>query len=109
MKYVKVAQSTELKSGEKKKISLDGREILLVNINNSYYAIDNKCPHMGGSLVDGKLEGSNIVCPKHGSIFDVKTGKVTMSGKMFFINVKVKDLKSYPVKIEDSDILIEIE
>ena len=109
MKYVKIAQTTDLKIGEKKKIFVEGKEILLANIDGAYYSIDNKCPHMGGSLADGKLEGNNIVCPKHGSIFDVKTGKVSMRGKLFFIDVKVTDLKSYPVKIEDEDILIDIE
>jgi len=43
-------------------------------------------------LVKGNLDGRNIVCPKHGSKFDVQTGKVAQSGKMLFINVKVKDL-----------------
>ena len=79
MKYVKVAQTTELKEGEKKKISLEGKEILLTNIQNSYYAIDNKCSHMGGSLNDGKLDGSHIICPRHGSIFDVTTAACATS------------------------------
>jgi 3-phenylpropionate/trans-cinnamate dioxygenase ferredoxin component len=109
MKYIAVAKTTELSSGEKAKITLEDREILLANIEDSYYAVDNKCPHMGASLSDGKLDGRNIVCPKHGSKFDVQTGKVAQSGKMLFINVRVKDLHIYPVKIEGTDILIGIE
>lgn len=109
MEYIKVAQTTDLTKGNKKKISLDEKEILLTNIDDSYYAIDNKCPHMGGSLYDGKLEGSNIVCPRHGSIFDVKTGKVVERGKMLFVKVQVNDTKSYPVKVEGIDIFIGIE
>lgn len=109
MMYKKVALTGELQPGEKKKISLDGKEILLVNIEGMFYAVDNKCPHMGGSLVEGNLEGSNVVCPKHGSAFNVKTGEVMESGKMFFIDVKVKNLKAYPVKVEGEDISIEIE
>jgi 3-phenylpropionate/trans-cinnamate dioxygenase ferredoxin subunit len=109
MMYVKVAQTTELSAGEKKKISLEDKEILLTNIQNSYYAVDNTCPHMGGSLYDGILDGSHIICPKHGSIFDVTTGKVVQSGKLFFIKVKVHDLHSYPIKIEGTDIIIGIE
>jgi len=109
MKYVKVAQTTELREGEKKKISWEGKEILLTNIQNEYYAIDNKCSHMGGSLYDGKLSGSHITCPKHGSIFDVTTGKVIQSGKLFFIKVNVHDLQSYPIKIEGTDLMLGIE
>jgi 3-phenylpropionate/trans-cinnamate dioxygenase ferredoxin component len=109
MNYVKVAQTTDFMESSKKKITWEGKDILLTNIQNNYYAIDNTCPHMGGSLYDGKLENSQIVCPKHGSIFDVTTGKVVQSGKLLFINVKVHDLHSYPVKIEGTDLLIGIE
>jgi 3-phenylpropionate/trans-cinnamate dioxygenase ferredoxin component len=109
MNYVKVAQTTELADGSKRRINYQGKDILLTNIQNIYYAIDNTCPHMGGSLYDGKLDGSHIVCPKHGSIFDVKTGQVVESGKLFFIHVKVHDLHSYPIKIEGTDLLIGIE
>jgi 3-phenylpropionate/trans-cinnamate dioxygenase ferredoxin component len=109
MKYVKVAQTTEFSEGNKKKISLEDKKILLTKIQNSYYAIDNTCPHMGGSLYDGNLDGNNIICPKHGSIFDVTTGKVVQSGKLFFIKVKVHDIHSYPIKIEGIDIMLGIE
>jgi 3-phenylpropionate/trans-cinnamate dioxygenase ferredoxin component len=63
----------------------------------------------GGSLCYGNLEGCNIICPKHGSVFDVRTGKVAQNGKMLFIKVKVKDLHAYPLKIEGTDILVGIE
>jgi Ferredoxin subunits of nitrite reductase and ring-hydroxylating dioxygenases len=109
MKCIKVAQTNELRAGDKKKISWVDKEILLVNIQNSYYAIDNTCPHMGGSLYEGKLEGSHIICPRHGSIFDVTSSKVVESGTMFHIKVKVHDLHSYPIRVEGNDILLEID
>lgn len=109
MKLVKIAQTAELSAGNKKKISLDDKEILLVNIDNTYYAINNKCPHMGGSLYDGTLEGSTVVCPRHGSMFDVKTGKNIQGAKIAFVKINVRDVESYPVKVEGNDILIEIE
>ena len=109
MNYIKVAQTTDLAEGEKKKITLEAREILLTNVKGSYYAIDNICPHMGGSLYDGKLEGNNIICPKHGSVFDVTTGKAVQAGKIFFAKVKVHDLHSYPVRVEETELMIGIE
>lgn len=109
MRYIKIAQTADLKAGNKMKISLEGKEILLANIQDTYYAIDNTCPHMGGSLAEGRLEDSNIVCPRHGSVFDVKTGKAVKSGKLFLINVKVHDVHSYPVQVEGTDILLGIE
>ena len=109
MKYVKVAQKNELTEGTKKKVSIEGIEILIANIGNEYFAVDNKCPHMGGSLYDGKHEGSMIICPRHGSIFDLKTGEVVKGGKLLFMNVKVKNLKKYAVKVEGDEIFVGLE
>ena len=109
MIYEKIAQVEELKNGEKKKFSIKGKDILLVNIEDTFYAVDNKCPHMGGSLVDGTLKDSSIVCPKHGSAFNLKTGEVTGSGKILFVSFNAKNLKTYPIKIEGEDILIGID
>ncbi|NLA87005.1 MAG: hypothetical protein GX847_06940, partial [Clostridiales bacterium] len=47
--------------------------------------------------------------PKHGTAFDVRTGKVSVNGKLLFIKLKVVDVQSYPVKIEGSDILIGVD
>lgn len=106
MLYEKVARANEIKPGEKKKVSLKGKEILLVNLDGIFYAVDNKCPHMGGSLVEGNLRGSQIICPKHGSAFDVKTGELAQNGKILFIKVNAKNLTVYPTKIENDDVLI---
>lgn len=51
MEYIIIAQTNELANGDKKKIVYNNQEILLVNIEGTFYAIDNKCPHMGGSLL----------------------------------------------------------
>ena len=109
MEYIKITRTGELKNGEKKKVAAGDKVLLLTNIGGTYYAIDNKCPHMGGSLFDGKLEGDTITCPLHGTVFDVKTGKVVKNGKLAFLNLKVKDDRAYPVKIEGDDILVGIE
>jgi len=108
MEYIKAAKTTELTAGNKKKISLDNIEILLTNIDGTYYAINNKCPHMGGSLYEGDLAGHDIICPRHGSTFDVRTGKVVQRGAILHIKVRVNDARSYPVKVEGTDILIGI-
>lgn len=109
MEYVKVARKTELEAGQKMLVEVHGKAILLTNIQGSFHAIDNTCPHMGGSLFEGDLDGTHIICPRHGSIFDVTTGQVVQSGKLFFMKVKVHDVHSYPVKIEGADLLIGME
>lgn len=109
MNFIKAAQTYELADGEKKKIQLDKKVILLVNIAGEFFAIDNKCPHLGGSLYDGKLESDMIICPRHGSAFNLKTGKNMHDAKIAFVKMKVNDAKTFPVKVEGSDIFIGIE
>ena len=69
--YVKAASVSDLKDGEKEKISISGHEIMLARVGNKYYAINNRCPHLGGNLSHGKLEGTVITCPLHGSQYDI--------------------------------------
>lgn len=109
MEYVKIDGAAQLSDGGKMKVSVRGKPVMLAKIDGAYYAIDNKCPHMGGSLSDGNLVDSNIVCPRHGSVFDVKTGKAVHGGKLAFIKFKVGDATAYPVKVQDGDVLIGIE
>ena len=109
MEFVKVAQTDEFEIGEKRKITVHNREILLVNVQNTYYAIANKCPHKGGFLCDCEIDKYNIICSKHGSIFDLKTGNAVQGAKILFVSVKVDDVKSYPVIIEGGNIFVGVE
>lgn len=74
--YVPIANAGELRDGEMKKVEVNGRELLLACVDGSYYAIDDRCPHMGGDLSKGTLQGSVVTCPKHGSRFDVRSGQL---------------------------------
>jgi 3-phenylpropionate/trans-cinnamate dioxygenase ferredoxin component len=108
MAYTKAAQASAVPKGKAIKAAAGGKTLLLANIDGSYYAIANACPHMGGSLADGVLEGAVIACPRHGSKFDVRTGKLVAPGRLAFIKVKVSDTVSYPVKVEGDDILADL-
>ena len=109
MKYTTGVHVSDFPDEGKKKVSVKGKDILLVKYQDAFYAVDNRCPHMGGSLFDGTLDGHYITCPKHGSVFDIKNGKFHQGGKMLMLKVKTSDLKSYPVSIEGEDLFIEIE
>lgn len=109
MIYEKAAAADELKDGEKKKIVLKDRVLLLTRLNGTFYALDNKCPHMGGSLFDGTLDGSNIVCPRHGMTFDVRTGAAVRGGRLVFVSIKGVNARAYPVKVEGNDVLVGLE
>jgi nitrite reductase/ring-hydroxylating ferredoxin subunit len=55
---------------------IDGQKLLLANVEGEFYAMCSVCNHMGGQLDKGKLEGNIVTCPRHGSKWDVKTGKL---------------------------------
>lgn len=89
-----------------KEVSAGGRKLLLANVAGGFYAIAKKCPHLGGNLCKGKLEGTAVKCPVHGAKFDVKTGKAVQDAKLLFLKMKVKDAPSFPVKLEGGNVLV---
>jgi len=89
-------------------VTAGSKEVQLANVGGSYYAIANKCTHLGGSLAKGALEGSIVTCPKHGAQFDVKTDQAVSEAKIAFVKMKVRDEVKYEVKVEGTDILIGI-
>ena len=112
---VEVGRTSELQDVIMKAVSVSGREIILVRAGDRYYAADNHCPHMGGKLSQGKLEGTVVTCPLHGSQFDLKDGKVVRWLKGAGLMAKVgKALKSpktltvYKTQVKDDQILIEL-
>jgi 3-phenylpropionate/trans-cinnamate dioxygenase ferredoxin subunit len=73
--FVKVTSRRELPPGGKKLTEVEGRPIALFNVDGKFYAIDDVCTHDGGPLAEGQLTGCEIMCPRHGARFDVRTGK----------------------------------
>lgn len=98
---IDVAAVGEIAPGEAKLVEAEGREIALFNCDGEYYAIDNDCTHIGGPLCDGEIRGDTVVCPWHGSEFNIKTGEVL--GPPADENVN-----SYKVRVEGGRILIEV-
>jgi len=113
-KFVEVAQVEELKSGTMRKVFAEGHEILLARVGDKYYAADNQCPHMKGDLSQGKLEGTIVTCPVHGSQFYISDGQVVrwlrggLMSKLGGALKMSKALRVYDVKIEDKKVMIEI-
>ena len=112
---VVVGQTGDLADGTMKAVSVEGREILLARVGDNYYAADNRCPHLGGQLSAGQLEGTVVTCPRHGSRFDISSGVVVRwlrgTGVMSKIGSAMKrprPLPVYPIKIDSDRITIEI-
>jgi nitrite reductase/ring-hydroxylating ferredoxin subunit/uncharacterized membrane protein len=75
-KYTAVLDEDALKEGKPKRADFEGTPILLVRLNGKVYALAETCAHLGGPLSEGKIENGCIVCPWHGSTFDLETGEV---------------------------------
>ncbi len=72
--FITVSKKTDLEPGTCKSVELRDVGLALFNIDGTVYALDNTCPHAGGPLGEGTLEGTHIACPWHGWKFDVLTG-----------------------------------
>jgi nitrite reductase/ring-hydroxylating ferredoxin subunit len=74
--YVEVAKIEEIPSGKMKHVELDGKEIVVANLNSKFYAMDDRCGHMNALLSMGNISNDGVVtCPFHGARFDIATGK----------------------------------
>jgi len=100
-KFVKVAKTEDLAPGQGKMVEAGGKTIALFNVEGNYYAINDTCPHQGGPLSEGELAGKKVICPWHGAVFDVTTGKVLGPPA-------VKNVARYNVRVSGNSIEIEI-
>ena len=75
--WVDVAPVGELSAEAPHVVDVDGVMVAVFILDEKYYAIEDVCTHDGGELASGELEGEEIICPRHGARFNIKTGEVT--------------------------------
>ena len=114
--FVEVPGGEELQSGQMRMFNVGGREILLARVGDDFYAADNRCPHMGGKLSEGKLEKTTITCPRHHSQFDLIDGHVVKWTDWTGVKLSLariikspRPVNTYRVKVEGSKVLVEID
>lgn len=78
MSFVRIAAAAEIPPGSGRAYPLGRYEIAVFNVAGEFYALENSCPHQGGPIADGWLEGPEVTCPWHGWCFDVRSGKMTL-------------------------------
>ncbi len=72
--WVTVAKVGELPPGSHRVVDVDGASVAVFNVGGEYYAIEDVCTHDGGQLTGGVVEGDQVVCPRHGARFCIRTG-----------------------------------
>ena len=99
-KFIRVARADDIKPGEKQIVEVDGTMVVVVNLDGEFFAVEDVCTHDGGPLGEGKLAGCELICPRHGARFDVRTGAATRMPAF-------EPVPTYEVRVEDGDVLVE--
>jgi nitrite reductase (NADH) small subunit/3-phenylpropionate/trans-cinnamate dioxygenase ferredoxin subunit len=73
--FVTIARTEDIPPGSGRTVDINGVWIALFNVDGSFFAVDNTCPHAGGPIGEGKLSGEIVTCPWHGWQFNVRTGE----------------------------------
>jgi len=95
--FVRACATSEIAPGTGKPLAVAAKDVAVFNVDGTFYAVDNTCPHRGGPLGEGELEGCAVTCPWHAWTFDLKTGESLTD-----------DLKvaCYETKVEGESVLV---
>jgi nitrite reductase/ring-hydroxylating ferredoxin subunit len=115
LKRVRICSAEDLQPGQRQLVKVDGAEIAVFNVNGQLYAVRNKCPHQGVSMVYGSIDGTMLPsdphtyqygrhneilrCPLHGWGFDLKTGES-------LFDAETCKLKTYDIRQEENTIVL---
>jgi 3-phenylpropionate/trans-cinnamate dioxygenase ferredoxin subunit len=97
--WVDVAGTDEIAPGAFKVIEVDGAMIAVFNLNGKFYAIEDVCTHDGGTLSGGELSGDEVICPRHGARFDIRSGAVTAPPAY-------EPVHCFPLRVQDSRVQV---
>ena len=100
-KEVHVANTSDLRDGEMKEVSVGETRILLACVDDKFHAVSATCPHYGGPLAEGVLCGTRVVCPWHHAAFNIVNGDLEDPPAL-------DALVSYSVRVENEKILVTV-
>jgi nitrite reductase/ring-hydroxylating ferredoxin subunit len=100
-KFVRVAAKSDIADRSAISVEIGDSKIALFNLGGRIYAIDDTCPHNGGPLCEGRIDGDEVTCPWHGSRFNIKTGVVTAPPA-------VEGVARYNVRVSGDDVEVEV-
>jgi 3-phenylpropionate/trans-cinnamate dioxygenase ferredoxin subunit len=91
--WIDIGTETMLADNEHCVVDVDGTDVLVFKLDGQFYAIEDVCTHDGAEIASGVLEGDEIICPRHGARFCIKTGAVKCAPAY-------EDIDTFPVKVE---------
>jgi len=99
IEYVEIAPTDQIPDGERLFIEVAGKSIVLLKIAGKLFAIGDVCTHDNGPVGNGEIEKNEIICPRHGARFDIRSGKATSLPA-------VVDIPAYPVRVMNGKVEI---
>jgi 3-phenylpropionate/trans-cinnamate dioxygenase ferredoxin component len=94
IEFIEIVSVDQVPSGERLFIELGGKSIVLFNLAGKLFAIGDVCSHDNGPVGDGEIDENEIICPRHGARFDIRTGKAVSLPALV-------DIPAYPVRITE--------
>ena len=116
MTAIRLGPADAIREGAMEGYQLADRHVLVARIAGAYYCIDATCPHQGGDLSAGRLNGTIVTCPRHGSQFDVRDGSLVkwvgawpdLLRNVSEVVKKPRAAVAYPVRVQDGDLYVDI-
>ncbi|MDT8377062.1 MAG: non-heme iron oxygenase ferredoxin subunit [Mariprofundaceae bacterium] len=99
--WIDVCGEDELKPGDRRIVSTDVAEIAVFNLDGEFFAINDVCTHDGGELASGVCDGDQIICPRHGARFCIRSGKALTPPAY-------EDTETFPLRINQGVIQVDI-
>ena len=98
-RYVRVGKASDVPAGRAEVFDVEDRKIAVFRLEDGFFAIEDICTHDGGPLAEGEIEEDQVICPRHGARFNIKTGAaLTLPA--------VTPVESYPVRVEGNELFV---
>jgi 3-phenylpropionate/trans-cinnamate dioxygenase ferredoxin component len=97
----KLISVSEFGSDTCRKFQVGQDEILVVKLEDGFYAVDDLCSHADASLCDGEIEGDEVICPLHFARFNIRSGAVTAPPAL-------EGIRTFKVEVVDGNICVEV-
>jgi 3-phenylpropionate/trans-cinnamate dioxygenase ferredoxin subunit len=107
MPFVKACKQSDVPPGSVNLVTVEGKDLVISNVDGTFCAMDNWCTHEQGNLSEGELNENVLTCPDHGAQFDVKTGKVLVGPDGESSEV-ISPEKTYRVTVQGEDVMVEV-
>lgn len=97
--WVDVVAENALAVGEHLVVDVEGVDVAIFKLEDGFYALEDVCTHDGAEIASGELDGDELICPRHGARFCVRTGEVKTAPAY-------EDIASFEIKLEESRVKV---